>query len=187
MTLANKEQQQQMINVEDGQGLTDNPDELAAQLGQLLLDSNWRITTAESCTGGLIAGAITQISGSSSWFEEGIVTYSNEAKQRLLGVAPSVFEIDGAVSEACVRAMASGALRASGADMAISVSGVAGPGGGSAEKPVGTVWLAWAYAGTVEAEHFEFSGGRQEVRMQAVVRALHGSIHRLDRIRQHQQ
>jgi nicotinamide-nucleotide amidase len=128
----------------------DKADELAQMLGQLLMAQNWRITTAESCTGGLIAGALTDVSGSSSWFEQGVVTYSNRAKQNLLGVPSSVFDEHGAVSEACVMAMASGALRTSGADIAVSVSGVAGPGGGSAEKPVGTVWLAWAWAESVE-------------------------------------
>lgn len=164
----------------------DKADELAQMLGQLLMAQNWRITTAESCTGGLIAGALTDVSGSSSWFEQGVVTYSNRAKQNLLGVPSSVFDEHGAVSEACVMAMASGALRTSGADIAVSVSGVAGPGGGSAEKPVGTVWLAWAWAESVEAQQFLFAGQRCEVRIQAVVRALHGSIQRLERIRQRQ-
>lgn len=160
-------------------------DDLARQLGQLLISRNWRITTAESCTGGLIAGAMTDVSGSSSWFEQGVVTYSNRAKHDLLGVPTSVFDQDGAVSEACVLSMASGALRTSGADIAVSVSGVAGPGGGSTLKPVGTVWLAWAWGESVEAEHFLFAGQRSEVRMQAVVRALHGSIQRLEPIRQY--
>jgi nicotinamide-nucleotide amidase len=163
----------------------DKTDELAWQLGQLLKARNWRITTAESCTGGLIAGALTDVSGSSSWFEQGVVTYSNRAKQNLLGVPSSVFDEQGAVSEACVLEMASGALRTSGADIAVSVSGVAGPGGGSAEKPVGTVWLAWAWGEYVEAQRFLFAGQRSEVRMQAVVRALHGSIQRLERRRHH--
>lgn len=154
-------------------------DDLARQLGQLLISRNWRITTAESCTGGLIAGAMTDVSGSSAWFEQGVVTYSNRAKHNLLGVPSNVFDQDGAVSEACVLAMASGALRTSGADIAVSVSGVAGPGGGSVLKPIGTVWLAWAWGESVEAEHFLFAGQRSEVRMQAVVRALHGSIQRL--------
>ena len=164
----------------------DKTDELACQLGQLLTACNWRITTAESCTGGLIAGALTDVSGSSSWFEQGVVTYSNGAKQNLLGVPPSVFDEQGAVSEVCVLAMASGALRGSGADFAVSVSGVAGPGGGSAEKPVGTVWLAWAWEDSAEAQRFLFAGQRSEVRVQAVARALHGSIQRLERIRHHQ-
>ena len=163
-----------------------NTEELAERLGQLLSAHNWRITTAESCTGGLIAGALTEVAGSSSWFEQGVVTYSNKAKQSLLDVPAGVFEQHGAVSKACVLAMASGALRASDADIAVSVSGVAGPGGGSVQKPVGTVWLAWVTKNTAEAQHFVFPGQRDEVRMQAVVSALHGSISRLEGIR-HQQ
>ena len=162
----------------------DETDNLAIQLGELLFATNWRITTAESCTGGLIAGALTDVSGSSSWFEQGLVTYSNTAKQSLLNVPVSTLEQHGAVSEACVLAMATGALRLSGADMAVSVSGIAGPGGGTDVKPVGTVWLAWAVAGSVDAEQFLFAGGRREVRKQAVAAALHGSIRRLERIRQ---
>ena len=158
----------------------DSIDSLAQQLGQGLMARNWRISTAESCTGGLIAGALTEISGSSTWFEQGVVTYSNEAKHGLLGVPAAVFDQHGAVSEACVLAMATGALRSRGADLAVSVSGVAGPGGGSADKPVGTVWLAWATADAVEAQLFLFKGSRHEVRKQAVVRALHGSIQRLE-------
>jgi len=183
-----------MSSVDDGLNVAgqlpvsiDSAGELALQLGQLLVSSNWRVTTAESCTGGLIAGAMTDVAGSSAWFEQGVVTYSNKAKQNLLGVPQSIFDQHGAVSEACVMAMASGALRASGADLAISVSGVAGPDGGSAEKPVGTVWLAWAFSGTVEAQRFLFSGQRSEVRMHAVCTALHGSILRLERLRQQQQ
>jgi nicotinamide-nucleotide amidase len=181
-----------MRSVNDGPITASQEDEqsekladLAGQLGQLLISCNWRITTAESCTGGLIAGAMTDVSGSSNWFEQGVVTYSNRAKQNLLGVPSSVFDQHGAVSEACVLSMASGALRSSGADIAVSVSGVAGPGGGSAQKPVGTVWLAWAWGESVEAQHFLFAGQRSEVRMQAVVRALHGRIQRLERIRQY--
>lgn len=187
MTLTNNEQHPQMRSVNDGSITTGQEQvqfekiaDLAGQLGQLLISRNWRITTAESCTGGLIAGAMTDVSGSSSWFEQGVVTYSNRAKQNLLGVPSSVFDEHGAVSEACVLSMASGALRTSGADIAVSVSGVAGPGGGSAQKPVGTVWLAWAWGESVEAQRFLFDGQRDEVRMQAVVRALHGSIQRLE-------
>lgn len=155
--------------------------ELSTLLGQMLLENGLSISTAESCTGGLIAGALTEVSGSSAWFERGVVTYSNAAKHDLLGVPEAVFEEHGAVSEACVLAMAEGAKRVSGADIAISVSGVAGPAGGSTEKPVGTVWLAWAIEGTCEATVFHFEGSRHEVRLQAVVSALHGSIDRINR------
>ncbi len=158
--------------------------ELAGLLGQLLTEQGLRITTAESCTGGLIAGAITEVSGSSAWFDQGLVTYSNKAKQGLLGVPLEVLDTHGAVSEACVKAMALGAKKISCADVAVSVSGVAGPSGGSEDKPVGTVWLAWAAGGSVEAQLFQFAGSRQEVRQQAVISALRGSIEAIERLRQ---
>ena len=156
--------------------------ELAAELGQLLLSSGFQLTTAESCTGGLIAGAITEIAGSSAWFEQGAVTYSNEAKQALLGVDRQILITQGAVSEACVLAMAEGALHKSGADIAIAVSGIAGPGGATEGKPVGTVWLAWAAADRAfcDAEVFHFVGNRQQVRQQAVLSALRGTIARIE-------
>ncbi len=133
-----------------------------------------RIATAESCTGGLIAGLLTEIAGSSSVVSRGFVTYSNEAKNEMLGVRAEVLESDGAVSEATVRAMAEGALsRAVGdADLAVSVSGVAGPGGGSAEKPVGLVWFGLAGRGETLAEHHVFPGDRGDIRLATVVRAL---------------
>ncbi|HEY9101890.1 nicotinamide-nucleotide amidohydrolase family protein, partial [Chitinimonas sp.] len=124
---------------------------LAEQLGKALLARGWRVTAAESCTGGGIASAITDIAGSSGWFDMGWVTYSNEAKQRLLGVAPTTLAEHGAVSEPVVREMALGALQAAGADLAVAVSGVAGPSGGTPAKPVGTVCLAIALAGEVQS------------------------------------
>ena len=154
---------------------------LAAQLGALLQEMGWKITTAESCTGGLIASAITGIAGSSAWFERGLVTYSNEVKAELLAVSANVFEEDGAVSQVCVESMATGALERASSELAVAVSGVAGPGGGSVEKPVGLVWIAWAMNGQVESERFLFAGGRLQVREQAVVSALRGSIDRLQR------
>ncbi|MFK8076394.1 MAG: CinA family protein [Granulosicoccus sp.] len=157
--------------------------ELSALLGQMLLENGLSITTAESCTGGLIAGALTEVPGSSAWFERGVVTYSNAAKQELLGVPAATIQEHGAVSEACVLSMVTGAKRISGADIALSVSGVAGPAGGSKEKPVGTVWLAWAVDNTCEAALFHFEGSRHEVRLQAVISALHGTIGRLERRR----
>ncbi len=177
--------------------------DLAQQVGSRLNARQWTMTTAESCTGGLIAGAITDIAGSSAWFESGVVSYSNEAKHRLLDVSVKVFEQHGAVSEACVLAMAEGALRSSGADVAVSVSGIAGPGGASPGKPVGTVWLAWALRVTselpgaqakttaqvcvqtdvnVDAQVFLFDGDRVQVREQAVFQALRGTISRIDNI-----
>ena len=154
---------------------------LAGQLGAQLSACDLKITTAESCTGGLIASAITEVAGSSGWFERSVVTYSNTAKQELLGVDASIFIDHGAVSEACVKAMAEGALAASGADVAISVSGIAGPDGSTPDKPVGTVWIGWALAraGHVDAESFHFKGDRAAVRQQAVSEALRGTISRL--------
>lgn len=150
-----------------------NDSSIAATLGQLLVSRQWIITTAESCTGGSIASAITSIAGSSKWFEQGFVTYSNNAKQQQLGVAESVLIEHGAVSEAVVRAMAMQACDKAGANVAIAVSGVAGPGGGSIEKPVGTVWLAWTIqnAGTT-TKCYQFKGDRNAVRAQAVSMAI---------------
>ncbi|MFV0455785.1 MAG: CinA family protein [Pseudomonas sp.] len=149
---------------------------LAADLGRALQLAGAHVTTAESCTGGGIAEAITRIAGSSAWFEVGFVTYSNEQKTRQLGVPTPLFEQVGAVSREVVEAMARGAQRGSGARFAVAVSGVAGPGGGSPEKPVGTVWLAWAAADRMFARRFQFAGDRQAVREQSVEVALVGLI-----------
>ena len=144
----------------------------------------WRIATAESCTGGRIAGHCTDLAGSSDWFERGFVSYSNASKTALLGVDAALIEAQGAVSEAVALAMAEGALRLSQADLAVAVTGVAGPGGGTAAKPVGTVWLAWAWrdaAGLVctLAQHQRFDGDRAAVRLASVAAALQGLIDRL--------
>lgn len=153
---------------------------LASQLGELLEARDLKITTAESCTGGGISEAITAISGSSAWFEYGFVTYANSAKQALLGVTSKSLESYGAVSEQVVVEMAQGALEKSGADIAIAVSGIAGPGGGSEEKPVGTVWLAWAQKGKgVSASRFLFPGDRLQVRSRAVAEGMLGAIRKL--------
>ena len=163
---------------EDTAGETNSASDLAEELGQRLLSGKLQIATAESCTGGLIAGAITEVSGSSAWFERSVVTYSNAAKQEMLGVDEVIFSAHGAVSEACVKAMARGVLANAGAHVAISVSGIAGPDGGTPEKPVGTVWIGWAWAGEtlIEAECFIFQGNRCQVRQQAVCQALRGTI-----------
>ncbi len=152
---------------------------LSATLGEALALRGWRIATAESCTGGLVAAAITATAGSSSWFDAGFVTYSNAMKVELLGVSPATLDEHGAVSEATARAMAEGALVRSGADLAVSVTGVAGPSGGSAAKPVGLVWLAWALRGgtTTAAEH-RFTGDRGAVRRASVEVALEGALAR---------
>ncbi len=155
-------------------------DSLAAELGRRLAARGARVTTAESCTGGLVAGAITAIAGSSGWFERGFVTYSNDAKQEMLGVNEATLDAPGAVSEATAREMAVGALRSSRADLAVAVTGVAGPGGGTPAKPVGMVCFAWALKGgpTTAATH-HLPGNREAVRRASVVLALQGLVERL--------
>lgn len=146
---------------------------LAAELGAYLSQRGWRVTAAESCTGGGVASAITAIAGSSQWFEVSFVTYANSAKVRLLGVNEQTLAEQGAVSRAVVEQMAAGAQTASGAELAVAVSGIAGPGGGSRDKPVGTVWFAWAdAAGKVVSECYVYQGDRVQVRHQACVTAL---------------
>ncbi len=140
--------------------------EQARRIGELLLKNQWRIGTAESCTGGLLAAAITEVAGSSAWFDEGVVTYANISKQRLLGVRPEVLDEFGAVSQPVVEAMAKGVLD-NGADVAIATSGIAGPDGGTVDKPVGTVWMAWGVAGQIESDMRCFEGDRQAVRLAA--------------------
>ncbi|WCM87935.1 CinA family protein [Acidovorax sp. NCPPB 3576] len=130
------------------------------------------LATAESCTGGLIAGACTDLAGSSRWFERGFVTYSNAAKADLLGVPAALIEAHGAVSEPVARAMAEGAVTRSLAQVSVAVTGVAGPGGGSADKPVGTVWFGWSVAGVVRSEVVRFAGDRAAVRAATVRHAL---------------
>ena len=137
------------------------------------------MSTAESCTGGLIAGACTDLPGSSNWFERGFVTYSNAAKTGMLGVDAALIETHGAVSEPVARAMAEGALRHSLAQVSVAVTGVAGPTGGSLEKPVGTVWFSWCVAGQTSAETRCFQGDRAAVRAQTVAYALAGLLKRL--------
>lgn len=152
--------------------------QLALQLGEALLARGLTITTAESCTGGGIACSITDIAGSSAWFERGFVTYSNAAKSEMLDVDASVIEREGAVSEAVVIAMAKGACAQNGDDLGVAVSGVAGPDGGSPEKPVGTVWLA-CYLASQDKMHtrlLQLSGDRNSVRQQTIVAALTDSL-----------
>ena len=155
--------------------MTDPRWELAEKLQHL----GWMMATAESCTGGLIAGACTDLSGSSAWFERGFVTYSNAAKTEMLGVDAALIATHGAVSEAVARAMAIGALRHSRAQVSLAVTGVAGPTGGSADKPVGTVWFGWATPAGVFAEHRRFDGDRAAVRQATVAHALAGVLARL--------
>lgn len=141
-------------------------------LADYLLKNRCMLATAESCTGGLIAAACTDLPGSSRWFERGFVTYSNAAKTELLGVAPELIAQHGAVSDAVVRAMAQGTLAHSGAQVAVAVTGVAGPDGGSADKPVGTVWIGWVTPGGLHSACHHFVGDRATVRRATVREAL---------------
>ena len=138
----------------------------------LLKTFGWKLATAESCTGGMIAARCTDIAGSSDWFDRGFVTYSNAAKTEMLGVDAALIARDGAVSEAVVRAMVQGALEHSAAQVAVAVTGVAGPGGGSEAKPVGTVWMGWATPAGVVTELRHFDGDRAQVRAATVQHAL---------------
>jgi len=150
---------------------------LAIRLGALLEQREWRVAAAESCTGGLVAGAITDIAGSSAWFERGFVTYSNAAKTEMLGVRAETLAAHGAVSEPTAREMVAGALERSSAHLAVAVTGIAGPSGGTLQKPVGLVCLAWGRRGGVVRSVTErFSGDRAAVREASVVTALEGLI-----------
>lgn len=155
-------------------------EDLSVRVGAALLERKLMFACAESCTGGWVAEVVTATGGSSQWFERGYVTYSNAAKQELLGVKADTLRQDGAVSEAVVREMAAGALRRSHAQAALAISGVAGPSGGSPGKPVGTVCFAWVlHGGAPTAETKHFSGDREAVRKQSVVHALQGLLRRL--------
>ena len=150
---------------------------LAADVGVLLLANGQRLATAESCTGGWVAQCLTAIAGSSDWFERGFVTYSNDAKQEMLGVARETLDRHGAVSVATAQAMAQGALRRSRADWSVAITGIAGPTGGSPDKPVGTVCFGWAGPdGFTTTELCHLAGSRAEVRAQSVAYALHGVL-----------
>lgn len=154
---------------------------LTAELGRRLSARGQKLASAESCTGGWVAQCLTAIAGSSAWFERGFVTYSNEAKNEMLGVRHEILTRHGAVSEASARAMAEGALRHSHADWALAITGIAGPDGGSPEKPVGTVCFAWVGdAAPARVETLCFAGDRARVRYQAVAHALDGMLRVLD-------
>ena len=153
----------------------DDVTDAARALGRLCLKKRVVVATAESCTGGGVATAITRISGSAKWFDRAFVTYSNEAKMEMLGVRQNTLKRFGAVSEEVAREMARGALRRSPADLSVAITGIAGPTGGSRRKPVGTVWFAWAARGQlVQARHFRFAGDRVAVRIQSVAVAIQG-------------
>ena len=154
---------------------------LVGQLADSLIERNKKLTVAESCTGGWIAKVLTDLAGSSVWFERGFVTYSNQAKHEMLGVTEATLENFGAVSQETVAEMATGALKNSHADFSLSVSGIAGPGGGSNDKPVGLVWFACSNKdGIIASEQKIFSGDRDEVRKQAVIFSLTQLIKLLD-------
>ncbi|HEX5339028.1 MAG TPA: nicotinamide-nucleotide amidohydrolase family protein [Gallionella sp.] len=160
-------------------------DLLAAQLGGLLKAHGMKLATAESCTGGGVAQAITDVAGSSAWFERGFITYSNLSKQQMLGVSEATLMQHGAVSEATVREMVAGALQHSDAQVALAVSGIAGPDGGSPGKPVGMVWFAWGIKNGVSltlAHRHQFAGNRAEVRAQAVRTAMQGVVDLLNQL-----
>ncbi|TAK90413.1 MAG: CinA family protein [Burkholderiaceae bacterium] len=157
-------------------------EEQVARLADTLLGRGWMLVTAESCTGGGIAAALTERPGSSAWFERGYVTYSNAAKCELLGVQLATLERQGAVSEAVAQEMAVGALAQSHAQLAVSVTGIAGPDGGTLAKPVGTVCFAWAVQGQpCRTETRDFAGDRQAIRLQACIHALAGALQALER------
>jgi nicotinamide-nucleotide amidase len=150
---------------------------MAQKMGRIARRRGIFIATAESCTGGGIAAAITRIPGSAKWFDRGFVTYHNLAKHQMLGVREATLQAYGAVSEQVAREMAAGALRRSQATVTVAVTGIAGPGGGTREKPVGTVWFAWAAKNNpVQSRMFRFRGDRYEVRRQTVAMALQGVI-----------
>ncbi|MEM5325661.1 CinA family protein [Paraburkholderia sp. JHI2823] len=154
--------------------------QLAIRVGNKLRDGRLMLATAESCTGGMIATAITDISGSSGWFERGFVTYSNQAKTEMIGVPPELIEKHGAVSEPVARAMAEGALTNSRAQLSLAVTGVAGPGGGTPEKPVGMVSFGWSNRLHTSIETLVFKGDREQIRVQAAAHALRGLLAFID-------
>jgi nicotinamide-nucleotide amidase len=151
---------------------------LAARAGRVLVESQRRVVTAESCTGGWVAKAITDIAGSSAWYLGGVVAYDNSIKQSLLGVTANTLEVHGAVSDAAVQEMVTGALERIGGEIAIAVSGIAGPDGGQPGKPVGTVWFGWAWRHGQAIHHRTrlkiIEGNREEVRRRSVATALNG-------------
>jgi len=155
-------------------------DRLVERIATVLRERGEWLATAESCTGGLIAKQLTDLAGSSAWFERGLVTYSNTAKMEMLAVPDEVLKTHGAVSEECALAMTRGLLRAAPVDWGVAVTGIAGPGGGSADKPVGTVWISWIRRGHAPTAHrFLFEGGRDSVRQQTAQAALEGLLYRL--------
>ena len=155
--------------------------DLAQQVGAALKARGLKIVTAESCTGGWVSMALTAVAGSSDWFERGYVTYSNAAKRDDLGVQEETLRRHGAVSEETAREMAAGALKRGGGQVALAITGIAGPTGGLAAKPVGTVCFAWAHGSKISGDTRCFDGDRESVRRQSVLHALHGVLQLLER------
>jgi nicotinamide-nucleotide amidase len=155
--------------------------ELAQRVGAALKERGLKLVTAESCTGGWVSMALTAVAGSSDWFERGYVTYSNAAKREDLGVAEGTLRRHGAVSEETAREMVAGALKRGSGQVALAITGIAGPAGGTAAKPVGTVCFAWAHGSTISGETRRFDGDRESVRRQSVLHALHGVLRLLEK------
>lgn len=153
--------------------------DVAIKLAERLSTLNWQMATAESCTGGLIAAHCTDLPGSSAWFDRGFVSYSNDAKTQMLGVPAELIATQGAVSKSVAHAMAIGAVYRSKAQVSVAVTGVAGPSGGTTEKPVGTVWFGWCINGAVSTEIKHFEGKRYQIRQSTVAHALEGLLNRL--------
>ncbi|WP_320172007.1 CinA family protein [Maridesulfovibrio sp.] len=151
-------------------------DNIVPAIGKILIDKGWTLGTAESCTGGLVAATLTDFSGSSAWFSGAVVAYSNQIKMSLLHVPEATLIEHGAVSEATVLAMAEGVCRTLGTDAGVSLSGIAGPTGGTPDKPVGTVWIGWCVNGTCRAEKFLFPGDRAAVKRQSLETVLTGLL-----------
>ena len=147
-------------------------EKMVAALGQSLRSRRCRMATAESCTGGLVACTLTDVAGSSEWFEGGVVAYDNRVKMRLLGVPEEILVRHGAVSQACVESMVQGVCTLMDVPVGLAISGIAGPGGGTPDKPVGTVWVAWQSAGRVWSREFSFDGSRREIKMQSMRAAI---------------
>jgi nicotinamide-nucleotide amidase len=148
-------------------------------LGSLLSERKWMLASAESCTGGGLGELLTRVPGSSQWYSGGVISYTNDVKSRLLDVDKALIDEHGAVSEPVVKAMAQGVSARLKADIAVAISGIAGPGGGSEHKPVGSVWLAWYAQGVSNTHYYCFDGGRQSVRMQAHEKAIEGLLNLL--------
>jgi nicotinamide-nucleotide amidase len=160
--------------------ISQNLEQLAAQLGAILKEKRYYLALAESCTGGMVAQAITSVAGSSAWFDCGFVTYSNQAKMDMLGISAQTLEKYGAVSEETATEMALGCLKNSQAQIAGSITGIAGPDGGTADKPVGTVWLAWVGNNLpLKTKVYVFAGNRQQIRQQAAAALMAGFIEQL--------